>query len=69
MTEQPVFTPVAEMSYTKAITELEEIMRRMQSDALDLDLLTTYTRRATELLAECRRRLTATDEEVRAILS
>ena len=38
------------------------------SDALDIDLLACYTRRATELLAECRSRLTATDEELRSIL-
>lgn len=69
MAKQPVFTPVADLSYNQAVTELEEIMRRMQGDALDIDLLAAYTRRATELLAECRRRLTATDEELRSILS
>lgn len=68
MMQQPDFTPVAELSYNKAVGELEEIMRRMQSDALDIDLLAAYTRRATELLAECRRRLTATDEELHKIL-
>lgn len=69
MIKQPTFTPVSEISYNQAITELEEIMKRMQSDALDIDLLAAYTRRATELIAECRRRLTATDEELRTILS
>ncbi|MDE6115373.1 exodeoxyribonuclease VII small subunit [Barnesiella sp. WM24] len=69
MIQQPTFTPVSEISYNQAITELEEIMKRMQSDALDIDLLAAYTRRATELIAECRRRLTATDEELRTILS
>lgn len=69
MIQQSTFTPVSEISYNQAITELEEIMKRMQSDALDIDLLAAYTRRATELIAECRRRLTATDEELRTILS
>lgn len=69
MIQQPTFTPVSEISYNQAIIELEEIMKRMQSDALDIDLLAAYTRRATELIAECRRRLTATDEELRTILS
>ena len=41
----------------------------MQSDSCDIDLLTAYTRRATELLRECRRRLQATDEELKAILA
>jgi hypothetical protein len=41
----------------------------MQSDSLDIDLLAAYTRRATELLAECRRRLTDTDRELQTILN
>lgn len=64
----PQFTPVKEMTYSQAIAELENILRQMQSDALDIDLLATYTRRATELLTECRQRLTATDEELKTIL-
>ena len=65
--EQPQFTPVAELSYTQATSELDAILRNMQSDSCDIDLLTAYTRRATELLRECRRRLQATDEELKAI--
>ena len=66
--EQPQFTPGAELSYTQATSELDAILRNMQSDSCDIDLLTAYTRRATELLRECRRRLQATDEELKAIL-
>lgn len=66
--EKPQFTPVAELSYTQATSELDAILRNMQSDSCDIDLLTAYTRRATELLRECRRRLQATDEELKAIL-
>lgn len=69
MSNQPVFTPVSELTYTKAVAELESILRMMQSEECDIDQLATYTRRATELLHECRSRLTATDEELRAILS
>lgn len=67
--EQPQFTPVAELSYTQATSELDAILSNMQSDSCDIDLLTAYTRRATELLRECRRRLQATDEELKAILA
>lgn len=67
--EKPQFTPVAELSYTQATSELDAILRNMQSDNCDIDLLTAYTRRATELLRECRRRLQATDEELKAILA
>ncbi len=41
----------------------------MQSDQCDIDRLAALTRRATELIAECRARLTATDEELRSILT
>lgn len=65
----PKFTPVADMTYTQAVAEIEEILRMMQADSLDIDLLAAYTRRATELLSECRRRLTDTDRELQSILN
>lgn len=67
--EEPKFTPVAELSYTQAVSELENILKMLQSDRCDIDRLTLYTRRAAELLAECRGRLTATDAELSDILA
>lgn len=64
----PDFKPVKELSYSEAMAELEAIVRNMQSDNCDIDRLTTLTRRATELLTECKSRLTATDEELQSIL-
>lgn len=61
-------TPVKELTYTQAITELEGILRHIQSDECDIDRLAALTRRATELIGECRSRLVATDEELKAIL-
>ncbi|MDE7442785.1 MAG: exodeoxyribonuclease VII small subunit [Muribaculaceae bacterium] len=63
------FVPVAELTYAAALAELEGILKKMQSDECDIDRLVVYTRRASELLAECRRRLTVTDEELTAILT
>lgn len=65
----PTFQPVNELSYTQAVTELEKILAYMQGDKCDIDKLSALTRRATELLTECRARLTATDEELRGILA
>lgn len=62
-------TQVKDLTYAQAVAELEQILRTMQSDQCDIDKLTAYTRRASELIAECRSRLTATDEELRAILA
>ncbi len=62
-------TPIKELTYTQAVTELEQIIALMQSDKCDIDKLSAMTRRATELLTECRNRLTATDQELRTILA
>ncbi|MBE6318449.1 MAG: exodeoxyribonuclease VII small subunit [Bacteroidales bacterium] len=69
MANELQFKPVKEMAYTEAVSELESILQMMQGDKCDIDRLTDYTRRATELLAECRSRLTTTDEQLRSILS
>lgn len=60
--------PAAELSYNEAVAELENIIRRMQGDQCDIDRLTAMTRRASELLRECKARLTTTDQELREIL-
>lgn len=67
--KQPEFVPVEQLTYNQAVSELDNILRMMQSDACDIDLLAVYTRRATVLLAECRNRLTATDRELQTILA
>ncbi len=55
-------------TYSESIRELEEILRKMQSDQCDIDHLAGYTRRASELIKECRQRLTATEQELATIL-
>lgn len=69
MDKAPEMKPVNELTYSEAVGELDAILRTMQSDQCDIDRLTAYTRRATELLKECRKRLTTTDEELRTILA
>ncbi len=69
MSNEMNFKPVKELTYTEAVSELEAILQMMQGDKCDIDRLTDYTRRATELLTECRSRLTTTDEQLRSILS
>lgn len=62
-------TPVDKLTYRQAVNELESILQSMQQDDCDIDSLGMLTRRATELISECRRRLIATDEELRTILA
>lgn len=67
--DQQEITPVGILSYRQAVNELESILQTMQQDDCDIDNLGKLTRRATELISECRRRLIATDEELRSILA
>lgn len=66
MSETP--RPVKELTYNEAFAELDGILKLMQSDRCDIDRLAALTRRATELIAECRSRLTTTDQELKSIL-
>ena len=50
------------------MAELEAIVAKLRGDNCDVDALTAMTRRAAELLAACRARLTATDTELQTIL-
>lgn len=58
-----------EIKYSAAIAELEEILRKMQSENCDIDNLTAYTRRAMELLKLCKQKLTETDEQLKRTLA
>ena len=57
-----------EITYTQAVTELEELVKKMQAPDCSIDNLSQYTKRCKELLDLCRQRLTATDEELKRIL-
>ena len=56
------------ISYEKAVTELEEIVRKMENDQLDIDSLTNQLKRAKQLIRLCNDKLTKTDEEIKTIL-
>lgn len=56
------------MTYNKAVKELEGIVAKMESDNCDIDLLAQYTTRALELLKFCKQKLFKTNEEVEKCL-
>ena len=58
-----------EMTYTQAVTELEEIVQKMQDPECSIDNLSAYTKRSKELLDICRQKLTAADEQLKQILA
>ena len=57
-----------EKTYRSAVVELEDIVRKMESDNCDIDQLSAYTTRALELLKFCKDRLFKTNEEVEKCL-
>lgn len=57
-----------ELTYTQAMTELESIVNKMESNNCDIDKLSMYTTRALELLKFCKERLFKTNEEVERCL-
>lgn len=57
------------IKYSAAIAELEDILRKMQSENCDIDNLTDYTKRALQLLKVCKQKLTQTDEQLKRTLS
>ncbi|MBR1726000.1 MAG: exodeoxyribonuclease VII small subunit [Muribaculaceae bacterium] len=58
-----------EITYTQAVNELEELVKKMQDPNCSIDNLSQYTKRSKELLDLCKQRLTATDEELKRILT
>ena len=58
-----------QVTYSGAIAELEDLVRKMQSDECDIDHLADYTKRSLALLKICRDRLTKTDEELKRCLA
>jgi len=61
MTEQP--------TYQAAFQELQTIVRRMESNELDIDQMSAQLKRAQQLIKFCKAKLTKTEEEIKSILA
>ncbi|MDE6266338.1 MAG: exodeoxyribonuclease VII small subunit [Muribaculaceae bacterium] len=59
---------VKELSYTEAVAELESILERLKGQNVEIDKLAAEAKRATELIRECRSRLTGVAKELDDIL-
>ena len=59
---------IDKLTYTQAVNELEEIVKKMQSPECSIDNLSQYTARSLQLLKVCKAKLTATDEELKKVL-
>lgn len=57
-----------ELTYTEAMTEIEQILARLRSEEMDVDTLSTQVKRATELIASCKQRLRKAEDDVKKVL-
>ena len=56
------------ISYAEAIKQIEEILKKIESEELDVDELSEKVKKAADLLKLCKMKLHETDEEIRKIL-
>lgn len=57
-----------ETKYEMAISQLEEIVERLENNQLGIDEMTAQLKKAQQLIMLCKDRLTKTDEEIQKIL-
>jgi exodeoxyribonuclease VII small subunit len=58
-----------QISYSRALNELEKIIAEIESEETDLDVLSEKVKRAASLIKLCRAKLRSTEEEVKKALS
>ncbi len=56
------------MKYEEALSQLEDIVSKMENEELDIDELTTELKQAQKLVKLCKDKLTKTDKEIKTIL-
>ena len=57
------------ISYSDAMAEIERILKRMESDGIDIDNLSVDVSRASKLIEMCREKLLKTETDVNKILN
>ena len=67
MARSAVTTPKEPASYVQALAELDRLVSQMEGGQLPLDQLLDGYRRGAELLAFCRSRLQAVEDQVKVL--
>lgn len=62
-------TEEQELSYSTAVSELDEILAELEDDSLDVDILGDRVKRASELISFCRERITSAQTQVEQIVA
>ncbi len=69
MTAEKKKTPPKKLSFGEAVTEVEQILERLEDDEVDIDQLSAEVARAVALLQVCRDKLSRTEGEVRDLVA
>lgn len=57
------------MTYEQSLQQLETIVRKMEDGEYSIDELTQQLKTAQQLIAQCKDKLTRTDEEIQKLLT
>ena len=58
-----------QLTYSQALTELEEILNEIESEEINVDMLAEKVKRAAFLIKFCKGKLRNTEEEIKKVLS
>lgn len=56
------------IKYEEAVSQLENIVERLENNETDIDELSSQLKQAQQLIRLCKDKLTKTDEEIKKIL-
>lgn len=56
------------LSYKEAVTEIENILDKLENEELDVDDLSAKVKRVSQLLKFCKDKLSGTEKEIRNII-
>ncbi len=57
-----------QMKYEEAVNRLEEIVKKMENDELDIDQMAQQLKEAQQLIRLCKDRLTKVDADIKAVM-
>ena len=57
-----------QIKYEEAVNRLEEIVKKMENDELDIDQMAQQLKEAQQLIKLCKDRLTKVDADIKAVM-
>jgi len=64
MAKKNVEESLDNLSYNQAISQIEEILRKVEEDELDVDELAAWAKKANELIQICKVKLRTAEKEI-----